>query len=69
MHRRHFDPHIMTETQIRIAMRELEEEITHLRELVHDFGPSSEREADIHARREQLLAFERELEHRRNDAQ
>ena len=55
----------MTDTQLEYVIRELEDEIRHMREAMHDLGPSTAREDAIAARRMRLEAATREFAHRR----
>ena len=59
------DVHLMTETQLELAIMDLRAQIAHLVEALHDFGPSGVRATQLTDRRRQLEEIERELNHRR----
>lgn len=60
----HVSLHDLTDMQLEAMIRELEADIRHLREIVHDVGPSIEREHEIDHRRHRLESAIRELGHR-----
>jgi len=64
---RRIDVHKLTPTQLDHLRAELREEISSLRAVLHDLGPSLQRESALLERRGLLEQVERELAHRRKD--
>ena len=65
----HPDFQTMTDTQLAQIVRERVDEIRHLREAIHDFGPSLAREESIRQKQREIDDAERELAHRRIEKQ
>ncbi len=69
MDEEHPDFEAMTDTQLAQIVRERVDEIRHLREAIHDFGPSVAREEAIRRKQREIDDAERELAHRRIEKQ
>ena len=65
MHDERPDFQAMTDTQLAQLVREGVDEIRHLREAIHDLGPSEAREQAILRKQAEIDNAERELAHRR----
>ena len=63
------DYHALTDTQLAQIVRERVDEIRHLREAIHDLGPSEAREQAILLKQAEIDDAERELAHRRIEKQ
>jgi len=63
------DYRALTDTQLANLVRERVDEVRHLREAIHDFGPSLAREQAITRKQQEIDHAERELAHRRIERQ